>query len=421
MSRTEQTILWIYAALIAIWPVRYVVIAWVFRSLDILTELSPRFEQPDPPLVTAFIPARDEEAVLADCLASVSKQTYANLEILVVDDRSTDRTPEIAREFAAHDERIRVITIDDLPPGWTGKTHALQTAANQAQGDWFWFLDADTRHEPANLAIVMEYARSENAALASLLPEMRCETFWESVVQPLAGIDLIQEFPLNFVNNDRSRLAFANGQYILIRRDAYDQAGGHHAVRDRFVEDIGMAYAVKGLGLPVRMAIAHGIGSTRMYASLAQLVRGWSRIFYDALGRNPLRLLIKILDPLVFSQSGHIAFLASIVMILTRWHSSLAALATRDEPRSSPPRIRRPSASLLHDGSSIALRCVVSAGEPGDGLGVLEVDRDVPDWQGHLARYCVPTPGLGSVQSSNSSSLPIAMGCMRKPSSGLNW
>jgi GT2 family glycosyltransferase len=324
MTSAEQTILWIYAVLISIWPVRYAVITWVFRSLDILTDRSPRFNQTDPPLVTAFIPARDEEAVLADCLASVCNQTYANLEILVVDDRSTDRTPEIAREFAACDRRIRVITIDELPPGWTGKTHALQTAAEQSRGDWFWFLDADTRHEPENLSIVMEYARRENAALASLLPEMRCETFWESVVQPLAGIDLIQEFPLNFVNNDRSRLAFANGQYILIRRDAYFASGGHHAVRDRFVEDIGMAYAVKALGLPVRMAIAHGIGSTRMYASLGQLVRGWSRIFYDALGRNPLRLLIKILDPLIFSQSGHVAFLASIVMLVIGWHSTLA-------------------------------------------------------------------------------------------------
>src|SRR3954447_17549063 len=163
MTRTEQTILWVYAGLIAIWPVRYAVITWVFRSLDILSDRSPRFDQPGAPLVTAIIPARDEEAVLSDCLASVSKQTYANLEILVIDDRSTDRTPEIAREFAASDRRIRVITIDDLPPGWTGKTHALRTAADQARGDWFWFLDADTRHEPENLSIVMEYVRRQNA------------------------------------------------------------------------------------------------------------------------------------------------------------------------------------------------------------------------------------------------------------------
>lgn len=315
MTTSQTTILWIYAALIAVWPVRHVVVWWAIRKLDILTPRSPRFTEPDPPLVTAIIPAKDEERTLADCLASVCAQTYPNLEILVVDDRSTDSTPSVARQFAESDPRVRVITIDHLPSGWTGKTHALHLAAAEARGQWFWFLDADTLHEPENLAIVMEYARIHGAALASLIPELRCETFWESVVQPLAGIVLMQSFPLFWVNDDRKTLAFANGQYILIRREAYEKAGGHHAVRDRFVEDIGMAEHVKGLGLPIRVAIAHGIGSTRMYASLGQLVRGWSRILYDALGRSSWRLIGKVLDPLIFSQSGHVALVAALVML----------------------------------------------------------------------------------------------------------
>jgi glycosyltransferase involved in cell wall biosynthesis len=316
MTPTQTTILWVYAAIIAIWPVRYAVVRWAVRRLDLLTPRSPRYDRPDPPRVTAFIPAKDEEAALADCLASVCAQSYPDLEILVVNDRSTDRTAEIARRFAEADPRVRVITIDHLPPGWTGKTHALQVAAEQATGDWFWFLDADTRHTPENLAVVMEYARRQGAAMASLLPELRCETFWEKVVQPLAGVVLIQSYPLFWVNDDRRKLAFANGQYILIRRDAHRAAGGHRAVRDRFVEDIALAERVKGLGFPVRVAVAHGIGSTRMYASLGQLVRGWSRILFDALDRNPWRLLGKVLDPLVFSQSGHVALLTSIVMLL---------------------------------------------------------------------------------------------------------
>ncbi len=315
MTLTEQIILWVEASFIAVWIFRYAVVRWAECQLDFLTPESPRFAQAEAPLVTAIIPAKDEEISLAGCLASVCSQSYPNLEILVVNDRSVDRTAEIGRSFAAKDARVRVITIDDLPAGWTGKTHALQVASDQASGDWFWFLDADTRHEPDNLSIVLEYARSQNAALASLVLELRCETFWERVIQPLAAVVLIQSFPLFLVNDDRRRSAFANGQYILIRRDAYRAAGGHFAVRDRFVEDIGMAARVKRLGLPIRVAVAHGIGSTRMYASLGQLVRGWSRILYDALDRSPWRILAKILDPLVFSQSGHLALLASLVML----------------------------------------------------------------------------------------------------------
>jgi cellulose synthase/poly-beta-1,6-N-acetylglucosamine synthase-like glycosyltransferase len=315
MTSTQLLVLEIYAALIVVWPIRLVVLAWALPKLDYLTDQSPRFNQPDPPRITAIIPAKDEAETIADCLTTVQAQSYPNLEILVVDDRSVDQTPEIVRAIARNDPRVRLISIEDLPPGWTGKTHALHVAAGQATGDWYWFVDADTRHEPESLSIVLEYARSHDAALASLLPEMRCESFWESVAQPLLGIVLIQSYPLFWANDPKKKMAFANGQYILIRKDAYDLAGGHEAVRDKFVEDIYLAKAVKGLGLSVRTAIAHGIGSTRMYTSLPQFVRGWSRILYDALGRSPLKLLIQGLDPLFFSQTAHVALMVSLVML----------------------------------------------------------------------------------------------------------
>ena len=116
-------------------------------------------------------------------------------------------------------------------------------------------------------------------------------------MQPLAAITLMQSFPLHVVNDDRSPLAFANGQYILIERGAYEAAGGHRAVRGRFVEDIGIAKRVKALGLPIRVALVRGLVLCRMYSSFRQLVRGWSRILYDALGRKTWRLLLKLLDP----------------------------------------------------------------------------------------------------------------------------
>jgi len=315
MTGIQTALLWAYAAIVAVWPIRLLVLEIVLRRQEALTPSSPRYDQPDPPLVSVILPAKDEEAYLAHCLQSVERLIYPHLEIIVVDDRSGDRTGEIAREIAAADPRIRVLTIDKLPPGWTGKTHALWFASQFARGQWLLYSDADTLHAPASLDIMMEYARTHQAALASLLPELRCETFWERIVQPLAGITLLQSFPLHEVHSDQSPRAFANGQYILIERAAYDSAGGHQAVRDRFVEDIALAERVKALGLPIRVALARGIVSCRMYASLAQLVLGWSRIFYDALGRSPVRLILKLLDPLFFCQSGHLALVASLILV----------------------------------------------------------------------------------------------------------
>ncbi len=316
MSGTQVAILWIYAVLVAIWPIRLIVISVILKRQEFLDSRSPRYDRPDPPLVSAILPAKDEESNLRGCLTSVCRQTYPNLEVLVVDDRSTDQTNAIAWEFAGHDPRIGVLKIDHLPGGWTGKNHAIQVATETARGQWLWFLDADTLHAPESLSIMMEFARSNHASLASLLPELRCETFWERVLQPIAGITLMQSFPLHKVHDLRSPLAFANGQYILVERSAYDAAGGHAVVRDRFVEDIALAGRVKALGLPIRVALIRHIVSCRMYSSLGQLMRGWSRIYYDALDRNPARLMAKLLDPLIFCQSGHLALAVALGLLV---------------------------------------------------------------------------------------------------------
>jgi chlorobactene glucosyltransferase len=316
MTPIEAWLLGIYAGIVAIWLVRLIVLERILRQIKVLTRTSPQFTGPDPPLVTAILPAKDEATNLGGCLESICRQTYPNLQVLVVDDRSTDETGAIAREHAARDSRIRVLSIVHLPPGWTGKTHAMQHAAQYARGSWLWFIDADTVHAPESLAALMQSARSNRASLVSVLPELRCESFWEQVVQPLAGITLMQSFPLHRVHDVRSRLAFANGQCILIERSVYEAAGGHAAVRDRFVEDIALAARVKARGVPIRVEVARGVITCRMYASFGQLVHGWSRILYDALDRKAGRLCGKLLDPLIFCQSGHVALVAGLALFV---------------------------------------------------------------------------------------------------------
>ncbi len=323
MTEIQRTIVIAYAALVAAWVIRHLVVIAIQRGLrrSFLTTQSPARRGLEP-TVTAVIPAKDEESTLRDCLESVLAQSYPGLvNVVVVDDRSDDRTGAIARELAAEDPRLEVVTIEELPAGWTGKNHALHVGITQhARGEWLWLIDADTRHHRDGLAILLEHALDERADLASLLPLMRCESFWERVLQPLAGVVLMRSFPPSWVNRDGPKaLPFANGQDLLVRRDVYDTIGGHAAVRDRFLEDIALARRVHERGGRVRLAISHEIGSTRMYSSLGQLIRGWSRIYYDGLGRSVWPLLGKIVEPLIFSQSAQIALLAALVMLGTGW------------------------------------------------------------------------------------------------------
>jgi glycosyltransferase involved in cell wall biosynthesis len=315
MSFAEKTILWIYGFLVFVWVIRHIALSWIKQSLHKLTRSSPRRDRQNLPRVTAIIPAKDEEDTLSGCLESICAQTYAALEILVVNDRSTDSTAQIAEHWQSRDDRVRLIPIHDLPKGWTGKTHALHVATREASGDWLWFVDSDTRHHADALAIMMEYGRSQQASLVSLMPELRCETFWEKVLQPLEGIVLMRSFSPLAVNNDASKVGFANGQCLLVEAKAYHEVGGHDAVRGRFVEDIYLAQNLKSSGHRIRLALGTDISSTRMYTSLDQIVRGWSRILYDALGRRPGPLLGKIIEPLIFGQSGEFALAASVVAL----------------------------------------------------------------------------------------------------------
>lgn len=321
MSSFEIVVIGVYACVLLVWVARHFVTTLTYRATPLLTPGDPCY-QADPPLVSVLIPAKDEERSIADCVMSVLAQSYLRIEVLVVDDRSEDGTANVVRGIAAHDPRVRLISVQSLPAGWTGKNHALVCGANQARGDWLLFIDSDTRHEPENLSVLMEYCRQEEADLVSVLPRWRNGSFWERVAQPVAALLLILKSPPHRVNNDADRrTAFANGQYILVRRKTYDAIGGHAAVRDKFVEDIHLARRAKGKGHRVRLVRAPDLTSTRMYTSLRALVRGWSRILYAGYDLSVLQLSAVFTGLMVFSLSAY-AVLAATATILCRGHAS---------------------------------------------------------------------------------------------------
>lgn len=307
--------------MVVVWGFRHLAIGFIFWRTPTLSLKSARFDRSetatvDLPKISILMPCKDEVANVAACATDLLAQTYTHFELIIINDRSHDGTGAEADKVAATDPRVQVLHLDDRPTGWTGKTYALKRGMELATGDWILFVDADTRHHQDCLSIVLHWAQSRQAPMVSLLPQMRCDTFWERVNQPLCGIVLMRSFPLELVNADWSKMAFANGQFILIQRSVYDAAGGHAAVRDKFVEDIYLAKAVKQkLKQRVLTAVAPEICSTRMYTDLHSQIAGWARIYYDAWGRSVWTALWKIIEPLVFTQTAFLMpFLALLLM-----------------------------------------------------------------------------------------------------------
>ena len=286
--------------ILAVWLYRHWLLAWVLKN-DPSLSIDPPTELTDPPLVSVIVPARNEEANIGRCLEGLLAQSYRRREILVVDDRSEDATAEVVRRYQEQHPEVRLVQIDELPPGWTGKTHALARAASEARGDWFLFVDADTYLHEHNLANAIAYVRRHDSDGLTLLARAECRTFWERALQPLLGSMLVIRFPLATVNDPKRRLAFANGQYILMSRSCYRQVGGHEAVRGELLEDIAMARRAKAQACRLTLVYGFQAARVRMYGSFREMWRGWRRIYIHAFGRSVASLVLSILLILVFS------------------------------------------------------------------------------------------------------------------------
>jgi len=223
--------------------------------------------------VSVIVPARNEEASLGACLESLVAQTGTPFEIIVVDDGSTDRTREIAQSFAG----VRVIEPAPLPSGWSGKNNALTAGAHEARGKWLLFTDADTVHSPGSLARSLAEAQQRGAALLSYSPEQEVHGLAEKAVMPVIFAELASTYPPARVSDPKSSAAAANGQYLLISREAYDAVGGHAAAATDLLEDVALARAVKLSGRKILFRYGGDAVRTRMYRNFAQLREGWTK------------------------------------------------------------------------------------------------------------------------------------------------
>jgi len=264
------------------------------------------------PMISVIVPARNEARNIRRCVESLFVQTYQNFEIIVVNDHSTDATGQILGEIEEevkqepdkrHTALLHILQGKELPDGWAGKPHALVQGADAARGEWLCFIDADTFAEPQLLSATYATARAKNVDLFTILTAQELGTFWEKVILPLVFTALSVGFPAERVNNPDKPDAIANGQFILIRQEAYEVVGGHRAVYNQIAEDKALADVVKRHGYRLFVADGRALAITRMYTSLAEIWEGWTKNIFlgmqDRLGLLLFGALVGLLAALL--------------------------------------------------------------------------------------------------------------------------
>jgi len=233
--------------------------------------------------VSAIVPARNEQAVIAACVKSLIGQPQI-IEILVVNDHSTDGTVDVARRLMQEFSQVRLLEAPELPAGWLGKNHAVWIGAQATAGDWLLFTDADAVHWPASAAKALRTAEKTGAVMVSYSPEQLMESWYEKAVIPYVYSRLGTRFRFAEVNDPKSTAAAANGQFILIRRDVYEAVGGHARIAGEVLEDVALAKRVKQAGYPIWFGSGRGTVRVRMYRSFGALCEGWRKNLYPLMG-----------------------------------------------------------------------------------------------------------------------------------------
>lgn len=261
----------------------------LIRSLGQEQELEPAGKVCDPetvPLVSVVIPAKDEEDHIESALQSVQNSEYPNLEIIIVNDRSSDRTPEIIERIAREDPRVRYLSVTHLPAGWTGKTHALFAGARLASGDLFLFSDADTDLDPTAICRAVNHLIRNKLHMLSLYPQFKERRFSENAVYPHLALGLSSVYPPKVVNDPGKPGALASGCFILITKEAYERVGTWENFRAEITEDIALSKSVKAKGLNLHVMRARHLVRTVPFSGLSEVCRFWKRTFYGGLERS---------------------------------------------------------------------------------------------------------------------------------------
>jgi glycosyltransferase involved in cell wall biosynthesis len=255
----------------------------------------------DCPRISMLFAARGEQEKLPGALATLVAVDYPNLEIVAVDDRSTDATGRILDEFAANHPQLRVVHVRELPEGWLGKPHALQEAYEASSGEWLVFTDADVKFRPDSLRRVAALTRARGLDHLALLGDVERSGFWDTVLITFFGMGFQLAADLHAVSNPNSRAYVGVGAFQMLRRSAYEACGTHRRLAMEVIDDMKLGKLVKQAGFRSGVAIAQDAVSVEWHLGLENLIRGLEKNFFAAAGFSVGMVALQVLSMLLFN------------------------------------------------------------------------------------------------------------------------
>lgn len=316
--------MWLYRILVILVLARWIERSaglWLgWRRLPALREIPPA----DPgslPRLSIVVPALNEESTAGEAMKTLLALDYPDLEIIAVDDRSTDSTGEILDRLAARDSRLKVIHVKELPDGWLGKTHAMHVGSREATGSWILFTDADVHFEPTALRRAVGYAEAEGADHLVATPDVVARGFWEIVFLSFFWIIFAFHWEPRKASDPGSRAYVGVGAFNLVRAEAYRRAGGHAAMPLEVIDDVMLGKLLKLSGARQACIPSGGLVKVRWIEGLGGAIRGLTKNMFAGLRFNPLMAVLS--SAVLFTG----AILPALGLFVGPWDTRIACAA----------------------------------------------------------------------------------------------
>ena len=314
----------LFGLIAVFWTTYGLKVAYGAARLPWLKDFAPAADS-DCPRISVLFAARDEEKKLPGALATLAAIDYPNLEVVAVDDRSSDATGWILDAFAAKHPRLRVVHVRELPPGWLGKPHALQKAYEASSGEWLVFTDADVRYRPDALRRVVSLVREGKLDHLALLGDVDRGGFWDNVLITFFGMSFQLATDLYQVSNPNSRSYVGVGAFQMLRRTAYEACGAHRRLAMEVIDDMKLGKLVKQARFRSGVAVAQDAVSVEWHMGLRNLVLGLEKNFFAAAGFQLRTVAAQVVSLMLFNVApfaglgfghGWIRMLAAISVVI---------------------------------------------------------------------------------------------------------